>query len=150
MNRLAVGILVVGWASLAVPAFAQPIERINPDGLSKPTTYSHVVKVGKLLFIAGQVGSDAGGKLAGPTMKEQFEQVLKNLQTALASQGAGYQHLAKITIFVTSVEEFRAKEVVDLRAKYFGDNRPASTLVQVAQLATPALKVEVEAIAALP
>jgi 2-iminobutanoate/2-iminopropanoate deaminase len=150
MNRFTYMALVGSGISIASGASAQPLERINPPALSKPATYSHVVKVGKLLFIAGQVGADAGGKIVGPGMKEQLEQVLKNLQAALASQGADYRHVAKITVFVTSIEEFRAPDVADVRAKFFGDNRPASTLVQVAQLANPAYKVEIEAIAALP
>jgi 2-iminobutanoate/2-iminopropanoate deaminase len=51
---------------------------------------------------------------------------------------------------VTSIAEFRAPDAVKVREKYFGAHRPASTLVQVAQLANPAFKVEIEAIAALP
>lgn len=129
---------------------AQKLEKINPEGLSKPQTYTHVVKAGKLLFIAGQVGSTADGKVAGPGMKEQLDQALTNLTTALKSQGADFSHLAKITIFVTSISEFRAPEVREVRARHFGDNKPASTLVQIQQLADPAYKVEVEAIAVLP
>ena len=135
---------------LAAPARAQKLERINPDGLSTPQTYTHVVKAGTLLFIAGQVGAKADGTLAGPGMAAQLEQVLANLQTALASQGATFSHVAKITIFTTSIAEFRAPEAAAIRAKYFGDSRPASTLVQIAQLANPDYKVEIEAIAVLP
>ena len=75
----------------------QGLQRINPPGLSTPTTYSHIVRAGKTLYIAGQVGADAPGKVAGPGMVEQLEQVLKNLQTALKSQGADFSHVAKIT-----------------------------------------------------
>jgi enamine deaminase RidA (YjgF/YER057c/UK114 family) len=131
-------------------AGAQPLERINPQGLSTPQTYSHIVKVGKLLFIAGQVGADAQGKVVGPGMREQLEQVLKNLGTALASQGADFSHVAKITIFVTSIDEFRAPEAAEIRSRYFGSHRPASTLVQIQRLASPEYKVEIEAVAALP
>ena len=59
-------------------------------------------------------------------------------------------HVAKITIFTTSIDEFRAEEVAALRAKYFGTSRPASTLVQIARLASPDYKVEIEAIAVVP
>lgn len=129
---------------------AQKLERINPAGLSTPQTYTHIIKAGKLLFIAGQVGATPDGKIAGPGMKEQLEQVLKNLGTALKSQGADFSHVAKITVFVTSVSEFRAPEVAEVRARYFGDNKPASTLVQIQQLASPDYKVEIEAVAVLP
>jgi 2-iminobutanoate/2-iminopropanoate deaminase len=75
---------------------------------------------------------------------------LKNLQTALASQKLDFGHVAKITIFTTSVDEFRAQDVAAIRAKYFGSARPASTLVQISQLASPDLKVEIEAVAVVP
>ena len=69
-------------------AAAQKAEHINPPGLSKPAgaTYTHIVKVGKTLYIAGQIGLDAQGKVVGPGMKEQVEQVYANLVTALKSK----------------------------------------------------------------
>ena len=133
----------------AAPAAAQKLEKTNPQGLSKPTTYTHVVKAGKILFIAGQTGANAEGKIPA-TMKEQVEQVMTNLAAALKSQGADFSHIAKTTTFVTNISEFRAPDVAALRAKYLGTNPPANTLVQVVQLADPAYKVEIEAIAVLP
>ena len=134
----------------AAPAMAQQIERINPPGLSTPTTYSHIVKVGDILYIAGQIGADAQGKVVGPGMVEQVEQVLKNLQVALKSQGADFSHVVKINIYTTDVDAFRAPDAAAVRAKYFGANRPASTLVGVTRLASPEYKVEIEATAHLP
>ncbi len=126
------------------------LQRINPTGLSTPQVYTHIVRTGNLVFIAGQVGSDDQGKVAGEGMREQTEQVLQNLQTALASQELDFTHVAKITIFTTSIDEFRADEVAAVRAKYFGSAKPASTLVQIARLAAPEYKVEIEAIAVAP
>jgi len=150
MVRVVRALFVSGALLWAATAAAQPVERVNPPGLSTPQAYSHVVKAGKLLFIAGQVGADAEGKLAGPGMREQLERVLENLKIALASQGADFSHVVKITVFVTSVEEYRGAGLAELRAKYLGAHRPASTLVQVVSLANPAYKVEIEAVAALP
>lgn len=129
---------------------AQSLQKINPPGLSTPQTYTHIVRVGNLVFIAGQIGSDAQGKVVGPGMREQTEQVLQNLRTALASQKLDFNHVTKITIFTTSIDEFRAEDVAAVRAKYFGSARPASTLVQITRLASPELKVEIEAIAVVP
>ena len=140
--------VLVGCAISA--AAAQTLERLNPAGLGTPATYSHIVKAGKTLYIAGQVGAKPNGSIAGDSMTAQLEQVLANLQTALGSQGANFSHVAKITIFVTSSAEFRAPEAMKVRDKYFGTNRPASTLVQIQQLANPAFKVEIEAVAVLP
>jgi enamine deaminase RidA (YjgF/YER057c/UK114 family) len=146
-------LLLLGLGALvgaATVSAAQALQRVNPPGLSTPQTYSHVVRAGKTLYIAGQVGADLQGKAVGPGMKEQVEQVLSNLQTALKSQGLDYSHVAKINIYVLSIDEFRAPDVAAIRAKYFGANRPASTLVQVVRLADPAYKVEIEAIAVAP
>jgi enamine deaminase RidA (YjgF/YER057c/UK114 family) len=136
----------------AVMATAQTLEKINPPALAKPGpgTYTHVVKSGKLLFIAGQTGVDAAGKVAGSGMKEQLEQVMSNLLAALKSEGADFSHVAKTTTFVTSISEFRSPEVAAVRTKYVGADPPANTLVQIQQLADPAFKVEIEAIAVLP
>lgn len=146
--RIVTAVLIAGIMIGA--AAAQGLQKINPPGLSAPQTYTHVVRAGTIAFIAGQVGADAQGQLAGPGMREQTEQVMKNLQTALASQKIGFSHVAKITIFTTSIEEFRAPDVAAVRAKYFGEARPASTLVQVSRLASPEFKIEIEAIAVVP
>ena len=145
---IAVSIIVIGTA--AAGSARQQLQRINPQDLNRPQTYSHIVKAGNLLFIAGQVGTTGDGKVVGPGMKEQTGQVLQNLQAALKSQGLDVSHVAKITIYTTSISEFRAEAVADLRAKFFGTNRPASTLVQIQQLASPEYKVEIEAIAVAP
>jgi len=133
-------------------AAAQKLEKINPPGLSKPApgTYTHIVRSGKLLFIAGQTGTNAEGKVVGPGMKDQVQQVYTNLLTALKSQGADLSHVVKTTTYVTSIMEFRSPEVAAVRAKYVGASPPANTLVQIQQLADPAFKVEIEATAVLP
>ena len=144
MFVLAAGIMAAPMAS------AQTLQRINAAGLATPATYSHIVRAGKTLYIAGQVGADADGKLAGPGMEAQLDQVLKNLQTALKSQGADFSHIARITIYTTDVDAFRAPAAAAIRAKYFGNDKPASTLVGVVRLASPEYKVEIEATAVLP
>jgi reactive intermediate/imine deaminase len=149
MRGLIVAFAIVAAGTIGLMA-GQRLERINPQGVSSPQTYSHIVKAGKMLFIAGQVGATADGKVAGAGMKEQTEQVLRNLQTVLKSQGLDFSHVAKINIFTTSIAEFRAQDVAEVRARYFGQNRPASTLVQISALATPDYKIEIEAIAVAP
>ena len=145
--------VLIGLGALAGAATlsgAQALQRVNPPGLSTPQTYSHVVRAGNTVYVAGQVGANAQGTVAGPGMREQTEQVLANLGAALKSQGLDVSHVAKINIYVTSIDEFRAPDVAALRAKFFGTNRPASTLVQVVRLADPAFKIEIEAIAVAP
>jgi len=148
-NALRLFLLIVLTTAAAA---AQKPEHINPAGLSKPApgTYTHIVKVGKILYIAGQTGVNADGKVVGPGMKEQLEQVFSNLLTALKSQGADFSNVTKTTTYVTSIPEFRAPEVAAIRNKYVGANPPANTLVQIQALAQPEYKVEIEAVAVLP
>jgi enamine deaminase RidA (YjgF/YER057c/UK114 family) len=153
-NRIVVLAVVLVCSGVAVAAFGreggQAIQRINPPGLSTPATYSHIVRAGKTLYIAGQVGVDAEGKVVGPGVLEQLEQLLKNLQIALKSQGADYSHITRIMIYTTDVDAIRAPDAAAIRAKYFGAHRPASTLVGVTRLASLEYKVEIEATAVLP
>jgi reactive intermediate/imine deaminase len=146
MKPSALALPIVLAASLAS---AQSIERIQPEGLTQPATYSHVVKFGNLLFISGQVAFDPAGKLVGENdMKAQVRQVLENLKTALASQKADFSNVVKINTYTTNVEAYLA--AAEVRVEYFKGNLPASTLVEISKLARPGLMVEIEAIAALP
>ncbi|HXV63017.1 MAG TPA: RidA family protein [Vicinamibacteria bacterium] len=133
-------------ALFASGAGAQTIERINPEGMTQPTAYHHLVRAGNLLFIAGQVALDGEGTLVGAAdMRAQVRQVLENLKTVLASQNADFSNIVKINIFTTDIDAFR--EAADVRATYFQGNPPASTLVQIERLAQPEFLVEIEAIA---
>jgi enamine deaminase RidA (YjgF/YER057c/UK114 family) len=145
-----IALFALGLAAAAGTAGAEQLQKINPEGLSTPQTYTHIVRAGKTLYIAGQVGATADGKVVGPGMAEQLDQVLKNLATALKSQGGDFSHVAKITVFVTSIDAFRAPEARAVRERHFGANKPASTLVQIQRLAAPEYKVEIEAVAVLP
>ena len=133
---------------LPVFAFAQ-IKRSNPPPLSKPTGYTHVVEVtgpAKTVYIAGQIAFDKDGKIVGAgDMKAQAEQVFKNLQTALEAAGAKFSDVVKMNTYLTDMGQ--APAVREVRARYFGETTPASTLVQVAALARPELMLEVEVIA---
>jgi reactive intermediate/imine deaminase len=137
--------------TLLVPAIAtgQNIERINPAGMTQPTSYSHVVRVDDMIFIAGQTAVDGAGNLIGSgDMGAQLRQVMENLKTILTSQGVGFGNVVKINVFTVDVEAYR--EVSALRQEYFGSDAPASTLVQIERLARPEFLIEIEAIAVAP
>jgi reactive intermediate/imine deaminase len=127
------------------------VRRTNPPSLSKPTGYTHVVEVlrGKTVYLAGQVAFDASGALVSKgDFKAQTRQVLENVKAALAAAGATFDHVVKITTYVTDMSQIQALR--EMRASYYGSNPPASTLVHVAGLATPDLLIEIEAIAVVP
>lgn len=132
-----------------MPSFQKmKIERINPPGSTQPTAYTHLVRAGNTLYISGQVASNEKGELIGKgDMGVQVKQVFENLKTVLASQGATFDNLVKITIFTVSIDEFR--KAADIREKYTGGRAPASTLVEIDRLASPDYLVEIEGIAVL-
>jgi 2-iminobutanoate/2-iminopropanoate deaminase len=144
-------LLPVMFLLLPVVAFAQ-VKRTNPAPLSKPTGYTHVVEVtgpAKTVYIAGQIAFDKDGTIVGAgDMKAQAEQVFKNLQAALDAAGAKFSDVVKMNTFITDMS--KAPAVREVRARYFGETTPASTLVQVAALARPELMLEIEVIAVVP
>jgi enamine deaminase RidA (YjgF/YER057c/UK114 family) len=81
-------------------------------------------------------------------MKAQAQQVFRNLQAALTAAGAKFSDVVKMNTYVTDMDQ--APAVREVRAQYFGDTTPASTLVQVVRLARPELMLEIEVIAAVP
>src|SRR5437899_2338550 len=150
--------IAVTVALLFVPvlAFAQArapqVKRTNPPALSKPTGYTHIVEVtgpAKTIYISGQIALDKDGNLVGAgDMKAQAEQVFKNLDAALKAAGATFADVVKMNTFITDMD--KAPAVREVRARYFGDSTPASTLVQVARLARPELMLEIEVVAVIP
>lgn len=129
-----------------------PTDHINPPGVSTPTGYTHVVstEARKLVFISGQVGFDANGKIAEGDLAAQAEQVFENLRTCLASVGASFEDVLKMTTFVVNYKPEDRPLIAGARAKHLPpDTPPASTLVGVQALARPEILIEVEAVAAL-
>lgn len=124
---------------------------INPNTLSKPTGYTHVVDTQgrRTIYISGQVALDAAGNLVGEgDMQAQTEQVFKNIEAALASVGASFADVVKVTYFLTDMSKMQ--QVREIRSRYFKpDVMPASTAVEVSQLVIPELLIEIEAIAVI-
>ncbi len=123
------------------------IRHINPPDIAPPRGFTHVVKAGNTIYVAGQVGRRVDGTLAGMDVESQTDQVFQNLKSALASVGAGFQNMVKITVFLTHREDipgFRAA-----RDKHLTGTPPASTLVLISGLAEPEFRVEVEATAVI-
>jgi reactive intermediate/imine deaminase len=139
------------FVMLPVLAMAQ-VKRTNPPTLSTPTGYTHVVEVAgpaKTVYIAGQIAFDKEGKIVGAgDMAAQAEQVFKNLQAALETAGAKFSDVVKMNTDITDMA--KAPAVREVRARYFGQSTPASTLVQVVALARPELMLEIEVIAVVP
>jgi enamine deaminase RidA (YjgF/YER057c/UK114 family) len=125
---------------------------INPEGMHRPTGYTHVVEVtaGRPVYISGQVALDGAGELVGPgDVAAQARQVFENLQAALGSVGAGFEQVVKLTFYLVDATQMPA--VREVRDRYVDTARPpASTAVEVRRLVRDDLLVEVEAVAILP
>ena len=125
------------------------IERIQPHGLQGSPLFTHVIKAGNTVYVAGQVAMDQDGQIVGRgDVTAQATQVFENLQIALAAAGTNLSHLVRITIYATDAG-FR-DPIRDVRCRYLGSPDPVtSTFVVVAGLARPELLVEIDAIAVL-
>jgi 2-iminobutanoate/2-iminopropanoate deaminase len=102
-----------------------------------------------LVFVSGQGATDpATGQLAGDDVETQTEQVLKNVGAILEAAGSSLQHVLRCGVFLTDISEFPRMNAV--YARMFGDHRPARTTVQVSELPSKGLRVEIDAIAYVP
>jgi 2-iminobutanoate/2-iminopropanoate deaminase len=104
---------------------------------------------GNLVFVSGQAGRDpATGRLAGPDIETQTEQVLRNIATILEAAGSGLQHVLRCGVFLVDMTEF--PRMNDVYARAFGAHRPARTTVEVSGLPGDGLRVEIDAVAYIP
>jgi len=129
------------------------LQASNPSTVAAPDGHfsqATVVKTaGPMLFVSGQVPRALEGHTVGVgDMKTQAEQVFANLAAILAEHGAGFADVAKATIYLTDFS--RADEVAAVRARYYGDAKPASTMVEVRALGDSQWMLEVEMIVSLP
>lgn len=109
--------------------------------------YSQAIKSGNMLFTSGQIPIDpATSKVVDGDIEVQAHQALKDLGAILKEAGADYSSVVKTTVFVTDLANF--KTVNDIYSKYFIENHPARSCVQVAALPL-GVEVEIEAIAIL-
>src|SRR4051794_21315911 len=95
-----------GSAAEEEAVMSADVRFLSPAGLSTPTGYSHMVAAsgGTTVYISGQVAFDAAGTVVGEgDRRRQAEQVFANLQQALTSVGAEFEHLVKITYFVVGL-----------------------------------------------
>jgi enamine deaminase RidA (YjgF/YER057c/UK114 family) len=125
---------------------------INPQGLSKPPGYTHVVEAtapARLVYIAGQLGVDSDGKVGSGDFRLQAVQTFENLKTALAAVGAEFRHVVKLNNYLVDVKYLPVFRQV--RDSYLADrNRPASTTIAISGLAREGALLEIEAVAVLP
>lgn len=127
---------------------------LNPDVVANPGgLYSQLVKVdvgdATFLYLAGQVAEDKDGNVVGEDdMAAQAEQIYKNIEAILASEGATLRDIVRATTYIVDMEE---RAVVSaIRKRLFPVNPPATALVEVSALAGDEWLIEVEVTAVIP
>lgn len=111
--------------------------------------YSPGMVFERLVFVSGQGATDpATGKLAGPDVETQTEQVFRNLEAILKAAGTDLQHVLRCGVFLLDMSEFQKMNAV--YSRMFGGHRPARTTIQAAGLPGPGLRVEIDCIAYIP
>jgi|SRR5579871_595592 enamine deaminase RidA (YjgF/YER057c/UK114 family) len=128
------------------------IEFIMPETLASTPGYSQVVRVtgGQTIYLAGQVALDAARNVVGRgDFRAQAEQVFANINAALAAVGADFSHVVKLNMYV--LDRSNLPVLREVRDRYINlDAPPASTLVEVRNLAQDDFLLEIEAIASIP
>jgi enamine deaminase RidA (YjgF/YER057c/UK114 family) len=126
-------------------------ELINAPELAAPIGFSHAVKAGHTVHLAGQTAQTSAGQIVGDTITEQFDRAAANLMTALRAAGGGPDDLVSLQVFVTSVDEYKGAlpELGEVWRRHFGRRYPAMGLFGVTELFDPAAKVELMGVAVL-
>jgi 2-iminobutanoate/2-iminopropanoate deaminase len=127
------------------------VRRIRLAGeLAEPIShYTDGVEAGGFLYVSGMLPVDADGQLVGAGDPiRQTEQVLDNVAAVLRAAGAGFEDVVRVGVFLRDIAD--RERINSVRRRYFGDARPASTLVEVSALAVPGALVEIEAVARIP
>ena len=117
---------------------------INPKGLSAAGPYSHAVKTGNLVFLAGKTGADSAGKLVDGGIGAQTKQTFANLKQVLEACGLTFDQVVKCNVYLTNMGDFAAMNAI--YAEHFSKPEPARTTVAVAALPGGAI-VEIEMVA---
>src|SRR5437763_4112260 len=127
------------------------LEHLHPEGLRHNPAFSQVVAASgrRTIYTAGQISIDERGALVGAAdLAAQTAQAMRNVGLALASAGASYADIVKITTFVVNYKSEHRVIIGKARSPFFANGRPpASTLVAIAALALPEWLIEIEAIA---
>ena len=126
---------------------------LQPAGWPRPSGYSNGISAkGRMVFTAGIIGWDEREMIVSHRLDEQFGQALRNVVAVLAQDGAGPEHIVRLTIYVTDRTQYldQRDELAPIWKSVMGSHYPAMALVEVKALVNHAALVEIEAMAVVP
>lgn len=129
------------------------IRILLPDGWPRPRGYANGVSArGRQVYVAGQIGWNERGELAGADLVTQARQALRNIVTILATDGARAEHLVRLTWYVVNRQAYldSASALGEAYRDVIGSHYPAMSAVEVSALMEPGALVEIEATAVVP
>lgn len=118
-----------------------PVQTSTPPGTPTPIgPYSHIARVGAWITIGGTAGFDAAtGALAGPDVASQVRRILESFRVMLASVDSDLAHVVHVHVFLRDMADFEAMNAAYVEA--MGAHRPARTVIGVAELPKPGVRV---------
>lgn len=126
-------------------------EYIKSEGVATPSQpYNHVIRVGKTLYVAGQVARDGEGNVVGAgDPSAQAEQCWKNIEACVKSAGGTLADVVKVVCYYTDIRFAQAE--IEVRRRLFQEGRwPVATIMQVANLGRENLLMEIDVTVELP
>ena len=119
------------------------IRRVTIPNILQPVShYCHVVEANNIVWVSGLVGMFPDGTIPSDTLA-QFDVAMSDLETCLQAVGSTRDDVVKVRVFMIDISE---RELINpRRIEFFGDHKPASSLVEVSGLVDPRMKVEIEA-----
>jgi len=121
---------------------------INPKNVHWPFGYSHIVKLGDTVYVSGQLPLDENNEIVGKgDIVAQTDKTYENLQKCLETVGATLRDIVFLGVFVTDIPEY--DKTRDIRKKYFGKYRPATTGIEISRLYYEDAMIEVECVAVI-
>jgi enamine deaminase RidA (YjgF/YER057c/UK114 family) len=126
---------------------------VNPEDLGPARGFSHATVAGGLVWLGGQIGSDATGRVLEPgDIAAQYARAVRNVSIALRAVGSAPADVVKLTYYVTDLKAYKDNlRVIGLAYReVFGHHYPASTLVEVQSLFEPDALIEIDAVAVCP
>jgi enamine deaminase RidA (YjgF/YER057c/UK114 family) len=126
---------------------------LQPPGWPRPRGYANgTMAEGRLVFVAGQIGWDATQTIVSDDLVDQLRQTLANTLAVLREAGAGPEHVARMTWYVTDRREYltRAREIGEVYRALMGRHYPAMAVVEVKALIEDRARIEIETTAVVP